>query len=47
MSVTIINGANVVARNVIRRLAPLYQHIKVCDFKPYRSSVLPLCSTLP
>lgn len=39
MSVTIINGANLVARNVIRRLAPIYKHIKICDFKPYRQSV--------
>ena len=39
-SLTIINGANVVARSVIRRLAPLYQSIKVCDYKPYRPSVI-------
>ncbi len=41
-SVTIINGSNVVARSVIRRLAPLYSHIRVCDFKPYRESVATL-----
>ena len=40
MSLTIINGANIVARSVIRRLAPLYQTIKLCDYKPYRPSVL-------
>lgn len=46
MSLTIINGANIVARSAIRKLAPLFKSIKVCDYKPYRPSVYKLFQEL-
>ncbi len=39
MSLTVISGANIVARNVIKALAPRFPSIRLCDFRPYRPSV--------